>query len=418
MKSPQSQKKAREEFPDPIPAPDPPEAHKTQHDQGDNGAQEKGRNKEQNFYDNRDLEKAEQAAINKEFLASLKFESFEDLPEKEAEIVIEGLLRIGEKLGVTAGTKRFKTWLLLYIGYCVANGLPFLGFETKRQKVVLFDLELARNGIKRRLHLIQKTVCAGDFQNLKICSLRGKAKLFCTNFEQIKDRIKTEGFKVVIIDPVYKFLLGKEESSNGLVAEILDRLTVFCMEAQVAMIYVHHHSKGNQSTKDSLDRSSGAGAWSRDPDAVLDLVEHNNSTKEKRIFVAEITVRDFPAVENFVVRWDFPLLSRDKEGLDPAEVKQPPKMGRPKQDITGLVMSVFRVFDQNGGTTARQVAAFTLLNKRAVQRKIKDLVPVRLIKCAARADYQLSLAERADWEKFKAEQEADESQDPLEPQTK
>src|SRR5271166_431709 len=146
--------------------------------------------------------------INDEFLAALKFESFDELPDVEPELVIEGLLRIGEKLGITAGTKRFKTWLLLYIGYCVANGIEFLGFKTYRQKVVVFDLELSRNGIKRRLRRIQKAVGAGDFENIKICSLRGKAKLFCNNFEQIKDRVITEKFKVIIIDPVYKFLLG------------------------------------------------------------------------------------------------------------------------------------------------------------------------------------------------------------------
>jgi hypothetical protein len=85
------------------------------------------------------------------------------------------------------------------------------------------------------------------------------------------------------------------------------------------MIYVHHHSKGNQATKDSLDRSSGAGAWSRDPDAILDLSEHKKSTPEDRSFTAEITVRDFSPINDFVVRWDFPLLKRDTEGLDPSE---------------------------------------------------------------------------------------------------
>ena len=356
----------------------------------------------------RQVRQAEQTqTINEEFLSALKFEDFDDLPDVEPEIVIEGLLRIGEKLGITAGTKRFKTWLLLYIGFCIANGFDFLGFKTKQLRVVVFDLELSRNGIKRRLRRIQKAVGAGDFKNLKVCSLRGKAKLFCNNFEQIKDRIKSEAFKLVIIDPIYKFLLGKEENSNGLVAEILDRLTVFCLEAEVAMIYVHHHSKGNQAAKESLDRSSGAGAWSRDPDAVLDLVEHKESSQEKRIFITEITVRDFPPIENFVTRWDFPLLQRDTEGLDPSELKHPPpKPGRPKQDITELVMSIFRAFDQDGGTTSKQLAEVTLLNLRTVQRKIKELIPARLTKAPTIGGYQLSLVERKEWEKHKTDQHA------------
>jgi len=350
--------------------------------------------------------------INDEFLAALKFESFDELPDVEPELVIEGLLRIGEKLGITAGTKRFKTWLLLYIGYCVANGIEFLGFKTYRQKVVVFDLELSRNGIKRRLRRIQKAVGAGDFENIKICSLRGKAKLFCNNFEQIKDRVITDKFKVVIIDPIYKFMLGKNENDNGLVSEMLDRLTVFCMEAEVAMIYVHHHSKGNQSEKNSLDRSSGASSWSRDPDAVLDLVEQKESTQEKRIFIAEITFRDFPPIENFVVRWNFPLLQRDTEGLDPTEAKQPVnKGGRPKNDITELVMMIFRAFDQEGGTIVKQVVAVTMIPRRSIYREIKKLVPGRLIKAPTVGGYQLSLAERQEWEKWKAAQQSQDEAD-------
>lgn len=335
----------------------------------------------------------------------LRFENFKDLPDEQSEQVIEGLLRIGEKLGVSAGTKRFKTWLLLYIAYCVANGLPFLGFKTLKNKVVFFDLELSRNGLKRRLQRIQEAMGGkGDFGNLTICSLRGKAQRFCQNLDGVKAKIVAGQFKVVIIDPVYKFLLGKEENSNGLVAEVLENLTVFCMEADVAMIYVHHHSKGNQAGKDSLDRSSGAGAWSRDPDAVLDLAEHDESTQDDRIFTAEITVRDFPPIEKFVVRWNFPLLERDTGGLDPSKLKQQAKAGRPREDNTNIVMAVFRAFETEGGATAKQVHVATRIPLRSVQRTIKELMPARLVKAVLKNGFQLSVSEAAEMQKFESQQ--------------
>ena len=350
-------------------------------------------------------------SVNGDISSWLRFERFQELPDEEPEAVIEGLLRIGEKLGITAGTKRFKTWLLLYIAYCIANGIDFLGFKTKRSKVVFFDLELSRNGLKRRLRRIQQAVGSGNFDNLKICSLRGKAGLFCRNLGAIQTLIAKEQFKVVIIDPVYKFLLGKEESSNGIVAEVLDRLTVFCMEAQVAMIYVHHHSKGNQATKDSLDRGSGAGAWSRDPDAILDLAEHGKSTQNDRIFTAEITVRDFPPIENFVVRWNFPLLEKDTEGLNPSQLKQPKQGGRPKHDHDEIIMAVFRTFEENGGANARQISAATLVPLRSIQRSIKELIPARLAKAPTRGGFQLSLAEAAKTKAFLDEQDNDSDED-------
>jgi hypothetical protein len=136
----------------------------------------------------------------------LKFEDVNDLPDEEAERVIENLLRVGEKLGITSGSKSFKSWMLLYAAFCIANGLDFLGWKTNKSKVILFDLELSRNSLKRRLRRIQKTLGAGAFDNIKVCSLRGKAQLFCKNFEKIKAQIVADNLKVVIIDPVYKFL--------------------------------------------------------------------------------------------------------------------------------------------------------------------------------------------------------------------
>jgi hypothetical protein len=333
-------------------------------------------------------------------LSWLKFEAFDELPEEEARIVIEGLLRAGEKLGITATSKGFKTWLLLYLGYCIANGLDFLGFKTKESRVIFFDFEVPRAGLKRRLKKIRTALGEkGDFKNIKVCSLRGKASVFCNNFEQITARIKEQGFEVVIIDPVYKFLLGKDESANGVVAGMLERLTAFCMEADVALIYVHHHSKGNQSNKDSLDRSSGAGAWSRDPDAVFDLTAHKEHSKTEKIYTAEITVRDFPPIENFVVRWNHPLLERDTEGLDPEELKQPTKgAGRPKSDagekiVTALLTA--EVVCHFQALTVTQLVTVTEIKRRTVYDTIAKMkgkiVPSALVK----GGFQLSPAERA-----------------------
>ena len=341
----------------------------------------------------------------------LKFDDVEDLPDEEPEQIIQGLLRIGEKLGITSGSKSFKSWLLLYAAFCIANGLDFLGYKTSKKKVIAFDLELSRNSLKRRLRRIQKTLGAGTFDNIKVCSLRGKAKLFCNNFERIKDRIVTGGFEVVIIDPVYKFLLGKEENSNGVVADMLEDLTVFCMQAKVALLYVHHHSKGNQADKDPLDRGSGAGAWSRDPDALMDVTKHKQWTKEEPIYTVSITVRDFPPIDDFVVRWKFPILVRDTEGLDPTELKQINKGGRPKDDNTEVIMAVFRACEQDGGVTAKQVSVATLINLRSVQRRIKDLIPTRLSKAAIKGGFQLSLSEASKMKKFQDEQNNDSDQE-------
>ena len=66
-----------------------------------------------------------------------------------------------------------------------------------------------------------------------------------------------------------------------------------------------------------------------------------------------------------------------------------------------------RVVDSEGGTTAREISAATLSPKRTVQRKIKEMIPARVVKAPLKGGYQLSLEERAKMERFKAEQETE-----------
>ena len=46
-----------------------------------------------------------------------------------------------------------------------------------------------------------------------------------------------------------------------------------CTDLGSAVIYCHHHSKGYQGSKRSMDRASGSGVFARDPDALIDLTE-------------------------------------------------------------------------------------------------------------------------------------------------
>jgi len=80
-------------------------------------------------------------------------------------------------------------------------------------------------------------------------------------------------------------------------------------------------------------------------------------------------------------------VQRDTEGLDPFELKQSKQGGRPKDDNADLILAVFRSCDPEGGTTARQVSESTLIKKRTIQRRIKELIPQR-ITIFSRRNYQ------------------------------
>lgn len=81
-----------------------------------------------------------------------------------------------------------------------------------------------------------------------------------------------KNYIAVIIDPIYKVLTGDENSADQM-AHFTNQFDKVATELGCSVIYCHHHSKGSQSGKKSMDRASGSGVFARDPDALIDLVE-------------------------------------------------------------------------------------------------------------------------------------------------
>jgi hypothetical protein len=81
-----------------------------------------------------------------------------------------------------------------------------------------------------------------------------------------------------------------------------------------------------------MDRISGSGVFARDPDSIVTLTRHETDDA----FSVEMTLRNFPPQEPFVVRRKHPLMEIDGK-LDPAKLKQ--VGGRPStftaEDILG-----------------------------------------------------------------------------------
>lgn len=85
-------------------------------------------------------------------------------------------------------------------------------------------------------------------------------------------RASKKNYIAIIIDPIYKVITGDENSADQM-AHFCNQFDKVCTELGCAVIYCHHHSKGAQGGKRSMDRASGSGVFARDPDALIDLVE-------------------------------------------------------------------------------------------------------------------------------------------------
>ena len=85
-------------------------------------------------------------------------------------------------------------------------------------------------------------------------------------------RAMKKNYIAIVIDPIYKVITGDENSADQM-AKFCNQFDKVCTELGCAVIYCHHHSKGSQGSKRSMDRASGSGVFARDPDALLDLIE-------------------------------------------------------------------------------------------------------------------------------------------------
>jgi len=235
--------------------------------------------------------------------------------------IIEGLIHAGGKIEIGGASKSFKTWLLIDLAISVATGAVWLnGYTTHKGRALYVNFELPAAFCAKRI----QTVC--DERQLRlepgmlsVLNLRGYVKAWA----QLQRQLPLDQFVLIILDPSYKLLRGRDENKAGDIAALLDEFEVLAVQTGAAVAFGAHYSKGNQAQKEAIDRVGGSGVFARDPDSILNFTRH----EERDCFTVEMTLGNHPPQKPFVVRWQFPLFCVDSM-LDPAKLK---KAGRPRE---------------------------------------------------------------------------------------
>ncbi|MBP2966872.1 AAA family ATPase, partial [Acinetobacter baumannii] len=149
----------------------------------------------------------------------------------------------------------------------IAEGRDWFGFPCAQGKVLYVNLELDEKSAKMRFIDIYKKLNQGhnNVSNIDIWNLRGKTSPMDKLAPKLIRRAQKQNYIAVIIDPIYKVLTGDENSAHEM-ANFTNQFDKIATELNCAVIYCHHHSKGSQGGKNSIDRSSGSGVFARDPD--------------------------------------------------------------------------------------------------------------------------------------------------------
>lgn len=231
---------------------------------------------------------------------------WEDMPEL-APPLIDGVLRQGHKMLLAGPSKAGKSFSLIELCIAIAEGSEWLGFKCSQGRVLYVNLELDPASCKHRFKDVYKAlgVAPDNLQNIDIWNLRGRSVPMDKLSSPLIRRAKKGGYAAVIIDPIYKVITGDENSADQM-AHFCNQFDKVCAEVGCAVIYCHHHSKGAQGGKRSMDRASGSGVFARDPDALLDMTELEVTdalTKQQQdkafCTVCETWLRRFPGEEAF-----------------------------------------------------------------------------------------------------------------------
>lgn len=198
---------------------------------------------------------------------------WDNLPELSP-CLIDGVLRKGHKMLIAGPSKAGKSFLQIELCIAIAEGKNWFQWQCARGRVMYVNLELDRASCLHRFRDVYQALGwkPEHLGSVDIWNLRGKSVPMDKLAPKLIRRAAKKDYVAIIIDPIYKVITGDENSADQM-ANFCNQFDKVCTELGCAVIYCHHHSKGSQGGKKSMDRASGSGVFARDPDALLDLIE-------------------------------------------------------------------------------------------------------------------------------------------------
>lgn len=205
-------------------------------------------------------------------------ETYADMGELPplAPTIIDGVLRRKQKMLVVGPSKAGKSFLMDELGVAVAEGWEWLGHKCTQGRVLLINFEIQRPSMMHRIHDVWEKMAEShdggsrSYANLDVWNLRGHSAPLDKITPSIVRKAAGNGYDMIIIDPIYKVLTGDENSASDMAA-FCNEFDKISEQLGCTVVYCHHHAKGDAGRRASMDRASGSGVFTRDPDAFLDM---------------------------------------------------------------------------------------------------------------------------------------------------
>jgi hypothetical protein len=237
------------------------------------------------------------------------------------EVLVDGLIRKRSVVMFASASKSYKTWTLLHLALCVAEGMPWLGRSVTAGRVLFLNFELSAAELQHRFSEISGAMALSPQSNLDVCNLRGHATDISRLMPEVIKRCEGKEYSMIIPDPIYSMMGDRNENAANEMADFLNHLSLLSEATGAAVVYTHHFAKGMASSKEQIDRASGSGVFARHADGIITLTRH----EQDNAFVVEAELRSFRRPDPFTIKWEYPLM--ETVDLDPRKLKN--KAGRP-----------------------------------------------------------------------------------------
>ncbi len=328
-------------------------------------------------------------SLNEEELIEDNISEMVKNPPMLAPEIIEGVLRKGHKLLLSGASKSGKSFALIELSICFAEGLKFLGFQCKKSKVVYINFEIDRaSTIKRFIDVYAALGVKNPSDNIIALNLRGKAKPLNELVPTLVKKYKGKGIDVFIIDPIYKVITGDENNATEM-AQFCNQFDKICDQLNATIIYAHHHSKGTQGSKTAQDRSSGSGVFSRDPDAIMDFIELDLKEEFRKQYLdddatdsawqVEFITREFrkPKTRKCWFKYPLHVLAGDELNTQYAKGDGPTKKGQSNADRKcgrrEMLVTAYEANDLNGtGVEIETLADYLEMSQKTIRRYVDE----------------------------------------------
>ena len=256
-------------------------------------------------------------------------------PPKLKPVLIDGILRQGHKMMLVSSSKAGKTFALIELAICIAEGKRWLGFRCEQGRVLYLNMELDEASFDDRVINVYKKMGIDTIhpERIDIVHLRGKAEGLEKLVPQIVRTTARQPYAAIIIDPIYKLGIADENAASEVAkfCNAMDRLA----NTGASIIYAHHHSKGTQGAKSAMDRASGSGVFARDADALLDMIELHIPDEIRQTVLEEYgdekitawrldaTLREFARIPPIALFFSWPLhIIDDNDFLQGAKLEE------------------------------------------------------------------------------------------------